>query len=191
MQSTLTCSFPGCGRPRHARDLCNSHRMQTRRGSELRALADRTAPLRARFEQNVDKSGECWEWAGSKTAAGYGRIGHRGRDIYAHVLAFEFAGGHVPPGMVVDHKCRNRGCVRPDHLHAVTLKQNNENLGISPRNTSGIRGVSWDRVNAKWRGTVKHAGRAYNVGRFDSIEAAEAAVIAKRNELHTNNLSDR
>ena len=104
MQSTLPCSFPECGRPRHSRDLCDAHRTQLRRGGNLRPVMDRTSPLSVRFEREIDRSGDCWEWTGSRTAAGYGRIGTDGREVYAHVFAYESARGPVPAGMVVDHK---------------------------------------------------------------------------------------
>jgi hypothetical protein len=133
----------------------------------------------------------CWEWPRGRTAAGYGRVSRDGREHYVHRLVYELTYGPIPPGWVVDHTCRNRACIRPDHLQAVTRKQNNENLGVDPRNRSGVRGVSWDRINSKWRASVKHNGRAYNVGRFATLAEAERAVIAKRNELFTNNLADR
>lgn len=54
---------------------------------------------------------------------------------------------------------------------------------------SGVRGVYRDR--GKWVAQVKHEGRAVHVGRFDRIEDAEAAVVARRNELFSNSLADQ
>lgn len=59
------------------------------------------------------------------------------------------------------------------------------------RNKSGLRGVYWDKERHRWMGTVTHNGRAYKTLRFKTIEEAEAAVIAKRNELFTRNDLDR
>jgi len=66
--------------------------------------------------------GPCWEWQGSR-ANGYGlfRMGHT---RYAHICAYEWLVGRVPEGKELDHLCRVRYCVNPDHLEAVTHRQN-------------------------------------------------------------------
>ena len=81
----------------------------------------------------------CWEWGGARSKAGYGQIrsGGRGVLLYAHRVAYELARGPIPPGLVIDHLCRNRGCVNPDHLEVVT---NGENL---------LRGDTFAAENAR------------------------------------------
>jgi hypothetical protein len=83
------------------------------------------AELIARFWVKVDKSGECWEWRGTRSRDGYGYFctgaGHR---VRAHRLAFEMAFGWILPGYVVMHKCDNPGCVRPAHLLLGTNRDN-------------------------------------------------------------------
>jgi hypothetical protein len=94
--------------------------------------------------------------------------------------------------MQIDHQCHRRDCVNPSHLRPVTRKQNQENrAGAQRRSRSGIRGVYWDSRDQRWRGGVRHNGRHVTVGGFDTAEAAEAAVIAKRCELFTHNDGDR
>lgn len=136
-------------------------------------------------EHTVNDSG-CWIWAGAVDANGYGRAGSE----YAHRLAFTQRHGPVPIGHVIDHMCRVTQCVNPDHLQAVTHKQNLENLGLSRANTSGIRGVSWDRRTKSWIAGVKHNYVRHHVGRFKSLAEAETAVVRKRNDLFSNNLAD-
>lgn len=193
MQST--CSFDGCVKPRLQHGLCAGHNQQRRKGQELRPLkfrAPKGMPLRDRLDYYTDKSGECWVWTGNKHPYGYGMLSYQGRMRYAHRVWFELVNGPVDASLDVDHMCHNPSCVKPEHLQAVTHKQNGENqTNVQINNKSGVRGVHWDKARNKWAAKVKHNYREYNIGRFNTIDEAEAAVIAKRNELFTNNLLDR
>jgi len=71
----------------------------------------------------------CWEWRGGTRKNGYGSFAIRKLDgvwtqTTSHRWAFVDQGGVIPDGYEVDHLCRNRPCVRPDHLEAVTLQEN-------------------------------------------------------------------
>jgi hypothetical protein len=101
-------------------------------------------------------------------------------------MVYELEVGPIPPGMLIDHMCRTRLCVRPAHLRVVTDAQNKQNLGIMSNNKSGFRGVSWDAVNQKWRAICTTAGKRHFAGRHETIEAAAAAVVAKRLEVLTH-----
>jgi hypothetical protein len=76
-----------------------------------------------RFWEKVDVSGVCWEWTGARTN-GYGYFKRVGTTRRAHRIAYEHLVGPVPDGLVLDHLCRNRGCVNPDHLEPVTSREN-------------------------------------------------------------------
>jgi len=65
----------------------------------------------------------CWLWTGSKTR-GYGNVGHKGRNVYAHRLTYELLVGPIPPGLELDHLCRTPACVRPSCLEPVTHAEN-------------------------------------------------------------------
>lgn len=78
----------------------------------------------ARFFKFVDTSGDCWLWTGWVAANGYGRFyveGHRRQA--AHRWLYEQVYGPVG-NLHIDHLCRVRTCVRPEHLDAVTPRVN-------------------------------------------------------------------
>lgn len=147
-----------------------------------------------RFWEKVDKTDTCWLWtAGIFQQTGYGQFGvSKGNVVTAHKFSYELLVGPVPEGMQLDHIRCVRTCVRPEHLRLVTSKQNKENRQVLNRNnTSGVRGVSWNSREGKWRASVTHNSKLYSAGYFDRIEDAEAAAIAKRIELFTHNEADR
>jgi hypothetical protein len=85
-----------------------------------------------RFWDKVQITDDCWLWQGSRNDKGYGHIRVDRRLHGAHRVAYELVVGPIPDGLVIDHLCRVRNCVRPDHLETVT---NAENLR---RGLSGI-----------------------------------------------------
>jgi hypothetical protein len=79
----------------------------------------------------------CWLWIGALSPKGYGLVQYRGRQRRAHRVSYEVNVGPIPHGLVLDHLCRVRRCINPDHLEAVTIQ---ENLA---------RGLSFSAVNAQ------------------------------------------
>lgn len=190
------CSIDGCSSMAHARGWCDKHWKHWREHGDPLGGTFRSGDIAARFWSHVEKTEACWNWTGStRTNRGgnrYGkfRLSREDGSAMAHRFAFELINGAIPTGMVVDHTCHNTMCVRPDHLRAVTKKQNSEHrAGPMTGTASGVRGVSKHRD--KWMAGVTHNGRAMNLGTFDSIEEAAAASRTKRNELFTHNDKDR
>ena len=66
----------------------------------------------------------CWEWKGSRRTTGYGQFSRRGRPDAAHRVAWELVNGPIPDGLTIDHLCRNRLCVNPNHMEVVTGAEN-------------------------------------------------------------------
>lgn len=79
---------------------------------------------RERFDRKVVRTESCWLWQRYCDRNGYGQVGRDGRVVYAHRAAYEMFVGEIPPGLVIDHLCRNPSCVNPEHLEPVTNKEN-------------------------------------------------------------------
>src|SRR4051812_43742458 len=96
------------------------------------SLEERIAVHKGRMIARIDTSGNgCWEWPGARLVNGYGvgvvtlgTLGLKPRAFYAHRVAYEHWCGPIPEGLTIDHLCRNKLCVNPAHLEAVTLAEN-------------------------------------------------------------------
>ena len=187
----MTCSIVGCEKPSRARTWCVAHWRRWRiHGDPNVCMTNLHVSQEARFWQKVQKGPDCWTWTGSLTTGGYGSMLAKGKAISAHRFAYELLIGPIPEGMHIDHRCSNRKCVSPAHLRAVTRKQNMEHLtGARRHSITGVRGVSPRR--GKFVAQVGHNNETLYLGQFETLEEAEAVVIAKRNELFTHNDADR
>jgi hypothetical protein len=94
--------------------------LRGRRGAPPRGVTDVD-----RFWSYVDVTPYCWEWAGLRDRDGYGESQHAGRKRKAHRVAYELLVGPILKGSDLDHLCRNKRCVNPDHLEPVTKAENN------------------------------------------------------------------
>jgi hypothetical protein len=67
----------------------------------------------------------CWLWTGGiKQSEGYGTTSAGSRSLMAHRYVYELLRGPIPTGLTLDHLCRVRSCVNPDHLRPCTLREN-------------------------------------------------------------------
>lgn len=114
------------------------------------------AVLPDRFWSKVDKSalGGCWSWIGCKARGGYGMF-RLGKMVLAHRIAYEAYIGDIPQGLEIDHLCRNRSCVNPEHLELVTHQENTLRgdtlTAANARKTHCPRGHLYDAIDIRGR----------------------------------------
>lgn len=192
------CRVEQCPRPDYARNLCEGHYARWRKhGDDFNrgpiGMSRRESPEDRFFARvEIRPAPLCWPWMGQRNQFGYGQFKINKKYVTVHRFSYELLHGKIPDGYEIDHICWTPWCVNPAHLRLATRKQNLENpSGLRVTNTSGVQGVSWDPEVGLWRARVGHNHRRYHVGRFDNLADAEAAVIAKRNELFTHNNLDK
>ncbi len=96
----------------------------------------------------------------------------------ANVMAHHLIIGFPPEGYVIDHIDRNRNNNRRNNLRFLTISQNAMNSLLCSNNTSGFRGVTWDKNRKKWKAAIRHFDKTLNIGRFPT--AIEAAIAYDR-----------
>jgi hypothetical protein len=81
--------------------------------------------LEKRIKDKIEFN-ECWIWTACKTNQGYGLVhdSKTKKNVLAHRYLYELAEGTIPEGLVIDHICKVTSCVNPEHLEAVTQKEN-------------------------------------------------------------------
>lgn len=139
------CAVVDCDGAAVTRGWCTAHYKRWRRWGDPEGRRP-TTPAEVRFWAKVDKSGPrpvslmhrgvCWQWTAGRISSGYGQFYPIKRHgVLAHRYAYELMRGSIPDGLVIDHLCRNKLCVNPDHLQAVTQGENTRRgLGVSTFN---------------------------------------------------------
>lgn len=140
---TLHSGFDARGRPR--RFVSRGH--ASRRPLKERLLAKVT----------IANTG-CWLWQGHLDDCGYGRIGLKGANRHAHRVAYELFVGPVPEGLELDHLCRNRNCVNPEHTEPVTHQENMARGNLAAR-THCSNGHEFTEENTFYRTTEGNGRR--------------------------------
>lgn len=102
------------------------------------------------FWRLVDKSGNCWLWLNKPDSEGYGTFRFNGKTWKVHRLSYSLKHKLIL-GLVLDHQCENKLCVKPSHLKQVTDKVNilrgNGPPAINARKTHCKRGHEYTEKN--------------------------------------------
>lgn len=113
----------------------------------------------------VEDENGCWVWGRSITDKGYGTItGEGGANLKAHRVAYELTRGPIPTGLELDHLCRNRACINPEHLEPVSHREN-VLRGMAPTSANAVkthcpRGHEYDAKNTRQTNTGGRRCRA-------------------------------
>lgn len=114
---------------------------------------------------------------------GYFYIKIRPNRYPAHRIAWFLYHGKWPDN-VIDHINGNGSDNRISNLREATVSENAHNMRRNKNNTSGYKGVCFDKVNGKWMAYVKFNGNFINLGRFTTKEDAFLAACSGRERLH-------
>lgn len=123
-----TCEVAGCNSAAYCRSMCKKHYSRVWRHGDVDA-----GTFARRFEERIDKSGECWIWTGSYSPSGYGRASRGLKKVRAHRAAYELYVGPITDGLHVLHKCDNPACVNPAHLFLGTHLDNMRDMETKGR----------------------------------------------------------
>ena len=127
---------------------------------------------------------DCWVWLGNKNSKGYGKIRWEGKGTFAHRVSYEITFGAIPKGMQLDHKCHNPACVNPNHLRIASNADNQHNVGLKQNNTSGYKGVSFNKKLNKWVASIRSNLENHYLGYFATPEEAHLAYCEAAKRLH-------
>ncbi len=131
------------------------------------------------MSKGVAGPNNCIVWTGYTAPNGYGTISLVGkkRTAYVHRVSHELHNGPIPEGLTVDHLCMNRACINPNHLEAVTAR---ENVLRSPNTKASIN-------RAKTHCPQGHPYEGYNLvmqGRRRTCrECSNAKMRRRRNRI--------
>jgi len=142
----------------------------------------REKPVANQFDNTWNKR-FAGKQAGALSNDRYIRVSIDGKLHLCQLLAWLYVHG-VLPASGVDHKDRDPSNNRMANLRVATKAENGANTALSRRNTSGAKGVRWNRECRKWQATIVVNGKSKHLGLFDSIDAAKATYMGAAREIY-------
>lgn len=134
--------------------------------------ARRTTQDAAFLNSVVRTEDGCLHWTGAVEREGYGRFREDGRLIMAHRYSWKRENGPIEPGKVLDHYLGcGHTCCEVTHLRVVTDRENSRHrVKMNRNNTSGYRGVSWNRAKGCWQAAIYPDGKVVRLGSSPAYE---------------------
>ena len=136
-----------------------------------------------RVSQNTRK-GDIVGNLNGRNGQGYLKFQIDGIDYFVHRIIYYMHHGHIDDTMQIDHIDGNKTNNRIENLRLVTHSQNGHNQKIRKDNTSGVKGVNWNKDVMKFRARIMKNNKSIHLGVFDTLEAAEKAIIEAREKVH-------
>lgn len=115
---------------------------------------------------------------------GYIKVARRKRNYFVHRLIWVLVHGEIPEGLQIDHINGCKSDNRITNLRLATQAENMSNIPVSPRNTTGFKGVSLHKKTGKYYAGIAKDGRSYNLGLHDTPALAAAAYDIAAKKLH-------
>lgn len=135
---------------------------------------------RDKFELDVETG--CWVWTASKAPNGYGKCWDGHKQWWAHRYFYYARYGFAP--RYLDHICRNKACVNPEHLRPSNHRLNAQNIAARGHadSKSRFRGVDFSKNEGKWRARARVNGVDHALGYYETEEEAGQVAAAFRAE---------
>ena len=152
--------------------------------SELKELLDYNSETGVfTWLKSTTKSVKVGSVAGGKNNRGYMRIGINKKRYLSHRLVWLYVYGYFPK-YDIDHINNNPSDNRLCNLREATTPQNQHNVKMMKTNTSGIKGVCFDKNRNKWMAQLQVNNKRIRLGRFDNLDDAKLAIENARIKYH-------
>ena len=175
------CLIVGCPKKVIARGMCNMHYTRWLRYGDPNFLSAWSLPggVRIPIETRLlnkispEPNSGCWLWLGAVTENGYGSIRFKKKITPAHRVSYTLFKGEIPAGFELDHLCRVRCCINPDHLEPVLHKVNVHRGKSAKLTENDVRFIR--RAYSRGQSQTKLANR------FRVVPSAISSIIRRKN----------
>ena len=146
----------------------------------------------------LPRDDESWNTKHANKAAGYFHIDNRGYQSYKLTIRYKdkkhdmrcgrivmfLSNGYLTNDKVANHTNNNALDNSPGNIKEATMSESCQNSKLRRNNTSGIKGVSWDKKKNKWEAKLYVNYKKVHIGYFLSLEEAKEAISQARKKLH-------
>lgn len=126
-----------------------------------------------------------WSIAGTLCHTNYINISANGKIYQAHRLAWLYVYGEFP-NKQIDHINGNGSDNRIANLRLATMNENQFNKKLAKNNTSGVKGITWDKYKKKWKAYIGFNNKLISLGYYETIEMAKDKLYKARIKYHKN-----